>query len=243
MSKLFADEKFEKLDWISQALTPWTFSINDVLSNIPDRIELSNEVITSAIDRRKDSVPRLNNDTIYKEIMKYLPDSFKSEHAKLFTLRVDDKNIFKFEITGQPVYILRTNTIEGGTIAIVKTRSMLSDQDCKNTTKDIIARNQWYNYHNNDASLQRLNEVIDILGIKKSTRRSFYYKLTNVTNYLLEVVEQDIWQIRSVDLWVKILGWINDYVFEGYLPGLINITKLKIMTHNKQPIYSIKEEE
>jgi hypothetical protein len=57
------------------------------------------------------------------------------------------------------------------------------------------------------------------------------------------IIGEDKWLIRNGELIRKMLMWISQYLNHGNVAAMANLSKLKIMTHTKQPIYSIKEVE
>ena len=51
------------------------------------------------------------------------------------------------------------------------------------------------------------------------------------------------WNIRDIGLSNRIAKWIKLYLCDGNLAAYTNFCKLKVMTHDDDPIYSIDEEE
>ena len=71
--------------------------------------------------------------------------------------------------------------------------------------------------------------------------RSANKKMKAIFKRLNQIFAKNEWQVKDADLMVSFIKWINQYIKDGNLAALTNITKLKIMTNKNQPIYSIKE--
>ena len=67
-------------------------------------------------------------------------------------------------------------------------------------------------------------------------------KVTAIKERLIKIFETNEWRIRDMALANKVGFWIKGYISGGNLADLTNLCKLKVMTHNNMPIYSVKEE-
>ena len=57
------------------------------------------------------------------------------------------------------------------------------------------------------------------------------------------IFKNNEWRIRDTSLANKMCTWIKLYAEDGNLAAFNNFCKLKVMTHNGGPIYSIEEQE
>jgi hypothetical protein len=64
-----------------------------------------------------------------------------------------------------------------------------------------------------------------------------------LANDAKELIKSKKIDIRDVSLVEKLGKWIELYCVDGNLPALANIAKIKIMSHQNRPIYSIQEQE
>jgi hypothetical protein len=92
---------------------------------------------------------------------------------------------------------------------------------------------------------KRANEIIEIIGadtsaIRGSSRKD---KVRAILRKMEEVFSENQWNIRDISLSNKVGGWIFKYIIFGNGAGLVNLCKLKMMTHTGNPIYSIDGEE
>ena len=140
---------------------------------------------------------------------------------------------------------MKLESITGGEVCIVKTINTLSDEDLQPLMgrKGIEALGHVRDYRS-DAPLERLNEVLDILGNCQETmsNRSVRKKVIRIKERLSEIFKTNEWRIRDMGLANKVGFWIRGYIMNGNLADLTNFCKLKVMTHNNMPIYSVKEE-
>lgn len=231
MSDFFKDAKYKELDWISQAIEPWDYSLIEVVAQMPDRVEVSPSKLL-----------KLNNDYRYGSLSidRFLLE-IDQRLAKYAT--ADYKRLFKFEMAPDTTLDLRTKELSNP-IYIVKIKPTLDDLDIKEIALTRIRDLYWSVklYINSDYNaLTRANEIMDLLGITTRSK-SGNKKRRLIIEALHNIMSEDKWRIRSIELIDKMIGWIYDYINNGEIACLVNFTKLKIMTHSGQPIYSIKEE-
>ena len=93
-------------------------------------------------------------------------------------------------------------------------------------------------------SIERINEILDTLGgcTEDMKNRSARKKLHRVKGRLEEIFRTNEWRVRDMNLANNVGYWIKAYIMNGTISDLVNLTKLKVMTHSNMPIYSIKEE-
>ena len=219
----FDDNTYDNLDWLSQATMPLVFSGNKLLGEMPDHIDV--------------------------DISKISLGGYIGVSSTLKPFYVDDSSLNRL-ITN--CYAFKS---DGGTIVdpskdiyptvwVEKIKKDLSEKEILSYVRDMITPNR--NYHNND--IGRINEIMDLINYKpdphgKNLRasRSINKKMRGIYQRLQQVLIKGEWQVRDADLMISFNEWVNQYIVDGNLAALTNITKLKIMTHKNQPIYSIKE--
>jgi hypothetical protein len=87
--------------------------------------------------------------------------------------------------------------------------------------------------------------MLDLLGgcNEDIKNRSAKKKLIAIKLRLTQIFKTNEWRIRDMALSNKVGFWIAGYISTGNLACLTNLCKLKVMTHNNMPIYSVKEEQ
>jgi hypothetical protein len=218
----FDDEVYENLDWLSQATMPLVFSGNKILSDLPDKIEVNMRNVD------------LNSFLYVSEIL----HGFNIGHGSIAT-SIMECYVFKSE--GEEIDPIKDIY---PTVWLEKIKKDFSEKDIINYVRSHIIQ------HHTDkkADIGRINEILDLIDYKHTehtvnlrTSRSARKKMSGVFRRLHEIFSKNEWQVRDADLMISFVGWINQYILDGNLAALTNITKLKIMTHKNQPIYSIKE--
>lgn len=232
---VFDDVKLEQLDWMTQMTETIDSDLNELLAQLPDRTQISYKDI---MDVCSSSYINLNVSSIVQ--------NFLAEKRKF--LPWEEKNIlvncFEFEIEGELEINLETDTLSGK-IFLVKKKATLSDEDLQplmgRAGLELLSRRNL----REDASIERMNEIMDILGgcskenFKGKSKRN---KLIAIKGRLSDIFKKNEWRIRDMNLANKTCEWIFSYINTGNLASLTNLCKLKVMTHNNMPIYSVKEE-
>jgi hypothetical protein len=236
MSDFFADTKFESLDFLAQAIAPYAGSWIDAYATVPKQIPVTlddfscNQYYTSSLN-----IP---------DIAKFCMMRYGvSESAA----RVLGNRRFIVRTDNTPIKIIKRDGIVSidGELFLTKVKDDISTE----IIVEILRRESNHVMRGNitlrESNISRIKKIYDIIKnpedkkFKSSlTVTNMYYKLEHIIDML---IVNDTWQIRNVDLVVNLPKWIRDYATIGNLPSLVNLTKLKIMTHSKLPIYSIKE--
>jgi len=232
---VFADKKFESLDWISQATEPLESELNVLLGSLPDVVEIDFLTYKDYIGESWSldlNVNSIVNTLIRPKTTQSLSWDSRSELTKCFILQIEGRPIIDFE----------TATISNGCIKLVKTISSLEEVTLKNLLgKEGI--NEVYSMYVPTHGLSRANEIMELLchceeGISSRSPR---IKRKHITKRLKDIFKNNEWNIRDVELANKVGAWIADYIANGNLSALSNFCKLKVMTHKGNPIYSIEE--
>ena len=232
---VFDDKKFEQLDWMTQMTETIDSSLNELLARLPERTEIDSKTLLNQLGS---SYLTLSISSVVRELTK---NHIKSNLSYDEQQTID--NCFKFETDGEIELNAETQSVSGK-IYLVKVVPTLADEDLQGMmgAKGIeavgnLTRNCALNF-------DRLNEILDILGNCAEAMRckSGKKKVRAIQDRLRKVFSTNEWRIRDMDLSNKVGYWIWNYVQDGNLADLTNLCKLKVMTHNNMPIYSVEEE-
>lgn len=233
---VFDDKKFEQLDWMTQITETIESELNGLLARLPDRIEFD---VHKVMEHASSSRFSLQADSVVRDLIRSLPDNNR------LSWKEDSKIVkcFKFKMSPDLELDLEKGTMTG-TIALVKTVPTFSDEELQpimgNNGIQKLSRIQF----GENWPLDRMNEMLDVLGKCDDAQRNRSYrkKMARLRERLIEIFSTNEWRIRDMSLADKVGMWIADYIHTGNLAALTNLCKLKVMTHNNMPIYSIEEE-
>lgn len=236
---VFDDKKFEQLDWMTQITETIESELNGLLARLPDRIEFSSEQVGECMGSwshfsiQIDSVIR---DIIHRDLTY---DLTYDEEKKIV-------QCFKWEASPTLEYDAEIGKLTGK-IALVKAVPTLSDEELQAfmgekgvddvRSLDCGDAENW--------NLERINEILDVLGKcdDEKRNRSYRKKMRRIELRLKEIFSTNEWRIRDMELANRVGKWIVKYIEDGNLAALMNLCKLKIMTHDgNTPIYSMEEE-
>ena len=236
---MFKDKVYEEMDDISKMIEPYQYSVNEELAKFPDEIEVDANMLSGSmwgIISVRDVLRAKAKDLGLKEL------SYKAYNIAL--------DFFEFKIVNElgeeleeTKFNFRENVILDK-IVMYKKKIAYEDSDIEKMVKEALCLelDAFGGYHYFSAS--RLNEVADLFNaheaIKQRSIRKKLYKLRIHFNNLFESKKLDI---RDVGLSTRLGKWIMVYVKDGNLAALNNITRLKIMTHQNKPIYSMEEKD
>jgi hypothetical protein len=232
MSSFLKDKEWENMDWLNKAVEPYTFSLNTELAKIPSSYSLSyRDVIGLAgSSLRSLTISQVVNSLVYKL---ELPTSILNTmdmvgYNKLFEFKVEPDSVIDID---QEIIL--------GEVTLLKKIESLDDEMIRNMLPDLVLH--FMRISSNVAKSNYINEVMDILDYKEARSYSIKKKLSYFRQYMLHVYADNKWNIRNVDLAIKMLEWIKSYCENGDRCSLANLSKLKCMTHNGHPIYSMEE--
>jgi hypothetical protein len=234
---VFDDKKFEQLDWMTQITETIESELNTLLAKLPDRIEFSAERVGEYV--RESSYFSIQVDGIVRDLVTMAGGDLSwEEEAKL-------AKCFKFDGNSEVEFNAETGQLSG-TIVMVKTVPTLSDEELQ-VFMGVRGMRTVRDFDLGDAenwNLERINEILDILGTcdDEKRNRSYRKKMRRIEARLKTIFTTNEWRIRDMELADKVGVWIVKYIEYGHLPALINLSKLKIMTHSNMPIYSMEEE-
>jgi hypothetical protein len=232
---MFNDEVFDDLDDISKMVEPYIYSVNDVLSNLPDEIKINYEDVKSIlqenfiIDQRSNiffSLMRLKLAEVISDAIMYDKISY------FYKIKVDTNTTIDFE-----------NECLTGNIVIFKHKNGYDDKKLKKIVEDNIinavrcAMSSASTYQKSSAN--ELADLFDILNVKKE--RGTRGKSRLLVCGFKKILENNL-IIKDVDLSLKVAKWIRAFLCKGNLGAINNLCKLKIVSHKKHAIYSIQDE-
>jgi len=238
MKSVFSDDKFANLDWMTQITESIESSLNEILSRFPEQVELD---IYTIMNYSSGYDLSFNTENVTMKIAHDMG-------IKLEESSYDDRealaNCFRFEVEPDTIIDLKNNTITGS-VRMVKIKKVFEDDELQKTMgRRGIAELRRIHYSN--ISFNRLNEVLELVGgscLDAMKGRSAKKKIYALTNKLNEVFKNNEWRIRDTELANKVGVWLASYIKNGDLSAWTNFCKLKVMTHNNMPIYSITEEQ
>jgi hypothetical protein len=241
MTSFFEDKKFDQLDWITQITEPVESHLSTLLANLPERFELTKELV---IELHKSSLSLSSFTVSIRGILNTFSSIKQSDlsWAELLLL----ETCFKFEMSDSGVELDMGGNEMRGKIELVKTTFNFTDEQLLS-----IMGNNGINAVTNTAvgsskhTLKRADEVLVVLGIKQSAAASKRKsrKIEAIAVRLRDIFTTNEWRIRDTILADKVGFWIAEYIKNGTLVCFANLYKLKVMTHNNMPIYSMAEEQ
>lgn len=235
---IFDDKKFDQLDWVSQMTETIDSEVNTLLAQLPDRTKLDLEKVLGLADIGYFGV-RLSLRNAVQSILKAIPNrpymTWEAERTVdgCFCLEISDNFTLDFEKNEMM-----------GEVYLVKTIPTIDDETLQ---KQMGVEGLYLLRHinTNEGSIGRMNEVMELLGglEEQLKSRSMRKKLAGIRHRLQTIFEKNEWRIRDTKLANNVSKWIVEYVENGNLAAFSNFCKLKVMTHQNMPIYSIEEQE
>lgn len=231
---VFDDKKFEQLDWMTQITETIDSELNALLVKLPDRTAVKPEQIL-------ENLGTYSSLSVSSFIEPLIRQGFEGEMAWEEKQKI--YNCFKFEVD-ENLEVDATTGGMTGKVYLVKVVATLEDKDLQDMMGsrgiEALSRANW----GSEPPLVRMNEMLDLVGgCEEAMRnRSANKKMRALASRLRHIFLTNEWRIRDMVLANKVGFWLKGYIADGNLSDLTNITKLKVMTHNNMPIYSVKEE-
>lgn len=227
--KLFEDKIYTEMDWLEAACQPVKDSLNSKLASMPSEIEVQPEMFMKW--------PSPMNLDICDVLRKHIPDG--TSYKDMYLL----ESCYKFQMDGEPVLNTKDGNITGGSITLVKIKEMFDEKEVEDRLFS-TSLSEIQSMHYRGAEISCMNEMLELLGLEKTRKqRSKKEKVNAIKEEMTAIMKENRWMIRDMELSNKIGMWVRQYVERGNLAALSNFCKLKVMTHNGQPIYSIVDEE
>jgi hypothetical protein len=228
---VFDDKKFEQLDWMVQITETIEADINGLLARLPQETSFEYKDLIEHLDGYS-----LSSDTVVRALLRELGAQVTWDEENMLS------KCFRFEVTG-PGIVDVENRVLHGKVSLVKVVQTFTDEELLTIMGErglsAIGREDYPK----DA-FSRMNEILDTLGdcgeaLKGKSQNN---KINQIRRRLGKIFKENEWRIRDMSLANKIGYWIADYIKTGNLASLTNFCKVKIMTHNNMPIYSVQEE-
>jgi hypothetical protein len=231
MSSFLKDKEWENMDWLNRAVEPFTFSFNAQLAKIPTEFVLNYNFIVTIIQNDRD----IRLSSIVRDIVR--DRCGKDAVEMLENIGVD--KLFEFKLEQDTTIDLEREIIVGS-LSVRKKMESLNDDVIRELLPQLVYSKLRINSSRVEASL--INEVMDILECKEArSSSSLRKKAAALQQHVYEIYKENKWNLRNVDLAIKMLGWIASYCMNGDRHSLANMSKLKCMIHNGHPIYSMEE--
>ncbi len=237
---MFKDKVYEGMDEVTRMFEPFQFDLNDELALFPDKIEIAPSTILE--DRYWGSSFGVNINSIITATASRL----KLINIELRSTLLLRNNFFKFEVedreNGDDVRLDATTGKMSHKIFMVKNKVAFDEQMLESMRKDTILGALKSSLNRSSLNKPRFNEIADIYSADEvKSERSYRGKLNKFCDHLEKMIDENVLDIRDMNLCIKFPEWIISYVRDGNLAALNNLTRIKIMTHEKRPIYSIEE--
>ncbi len=226
---LTGEKQFEKLDWLTQTIEPFEWEGTSILAAFPDKLELSLELVIKTYIKGHGYTSILLtmlasnygiDDKALKDNMYYLDTCFNVEATD--NIRID----------------LEENYMSG-VVTLVKKKKEFTDQEI---LEILVSKMRDHIHVNSYASLNRINEIVELLGLNNKIKRSISVrnKIRAIKNYMVEKVANGEWKIKDVKLAQSIADSVSRYIEKGNIKDLDKFVRFKMMTHSGLPIYKVE---
>lgn len=231
---IFGDKKYEELDWLTQTTEPITYSVNDLLSSMPEELVFEMEdvkLIVGAYDLSITGQSAFRH-MLSKCKIKVQADDLEEIRACYKLVADNEQVLINFE----------TGEITGGSIRVKKIKECWTEEELK-AKLGVKGLQKLQNIDHSKCELGRINEILDLMGDDIGTRkRTVKSKMYDLCDAYLKIMKGNQWNIRNVDLSDRVGLWIKQYIEDGNLAAMTNFCRLKAVTHRGYPIYAIEEE-
>lgn len=235
----FRDEAYENLDEFSQMVEVVVGPQNEILANLPEKIDLNFDLIMKFKARRWAGGFELSKANI---LSRYLTIEGSSQNLS------EIEKAFEFELSEDFEIDMDTRTMIG-TLSLVKKVNQLDEREvlkfaveqaCRN-----IDRHRWPAKRLRDRAMTVLNTLDPGVGdewAKTLDSKKNYVISNKIKDVLKDVIMDNKWRVREANIIHKLGTWINDYMREKPgNTGLVNLIKIKMMLDKDLPVYSMDE--
>jgi hypothetical protein len=240
---MFRDKVYEEMDEISKMIEPYICETNEHLSMFPDKTEVTYEMLTKyALSKWGTNSVSLEN------LVEYIADSTGNNHVKRNAYNFA-RDFFEFQVEDLEEDEMFRLDLDNETMShklyVVKKKIALDDEEIEKDAFRRFERALISNLNSNKKmNKPRMNDVADLFGAYNVRKdRSWRGKLNKLHAHIKGMFDDNTLEIRNAELYEKLGHWIGLYVRNGNLAAFKNLTKIKIMTHQDKPIYSIEEEQ
>jgi hypothetical protein len=238
---IFKDPKFENLDWLTQITETIESDANDILSALPEKIQITYEKVDEILGNSWRV--QIDSDSIVRQMIRHYIDNSEKQITISFEQMSSITNCFSLEMSDEVIIDLEEKTMIGE-IFLVKNIATFDDDFLQKTMgQNGISR--YISTISFSASASRLNHVLELLGYSGADMRtkSIKTKKRQLITTLTKIFKNNEWRVRDTALADRACRWIKLYAEDGNLAAFNNFCRLKVMTHSGGPIYSIGEEE
>lgn len=211
-----------------------------IVELFPDILEIKDNLIDISahnhIFRINDIIRRFLNINKIKEEYSYKTIGDAVPYFNIEIVLDEGSDSIKLESINNK-YVLK-----GGKIFLIKNRIKDDSESLKRLGDNRIL--SYYSYSKDYKLIEgykdRIKDVFDILDCKE--RNGYRKQLMDIEAKYNKIMKDNLWNIRSVSLSNRIATYIREYIDSNNKNALCNLLKVKLMTYNNEPIYSIEEE-
>lgn len=233
------DEAYEKLDYLSQLTEIVVSPQNEILGRLPDKLELSFDLIKQVKTQSWNRA--IGYELSLQSVLTHLLHSDEYRYIN------DILPHFEFQVSEDLVLDFSENTMVG-TLEVIKLTTLIEEKKLLEIAVR-RAHDQLSSYSLTSKHLrERFITVINILEpgrgttwAQNATGKVNYIGIAEIKRILSDLILENKWRIRDVNIIEKVGQWINSYLANGNELGLMNLLKLKIMVDKDLPIYSVDE--
>jgi hypothetical protein len=237
---VFDDKKFEQLDWMTQITETIDSELNGLLARLPDQVNFTMDSLLTMCDSSNYGL----SISVSNVVRSFIKLDCEKHNLKGPSWEDEQQLIkcYKFEVS-EDLEVDFTQRKLTGSLVLFKIVQTLEDETLQGMLGSKGIGELRYADHS-PSVLSRMNEMLDLIGGCDDAlkNRSCRRKVNVISHRLNEIFKNNEWRIRDMELSNKVGRWIKEYINTGNLAALTNLCKLKVMTHNNMPIYSIEEE-
>jgi len=228
----FLDDKtWDEMDWLNKAVEPYIFSFNQDLARLPSEYVFSYRDFESFIKKSRYQIS-------LPIAVEMLCSKFDVDYSHIVEA-LDKDTLFRLDMDLGTTIDIQRGTIDGK-LSLVKLTTSLSDEQIRDMLVRLV--DHIFGYSSNGVQTRPLKEVMDIVGCQEAKKSNSTRKKWHALKmYMSNIFRENTWNIKNVDLAIKLIQWIENYCRTESRLSLANLSKLKCMVHNGHPIYSMEE--
>jgi hypothetical protein len=224
-------ERMQKEEWFNLALGEMRFSLYERLTNIDQRIDVPEHISKKSIKFPESKLFTINSKLILNWFLENygITDTIEQELIKLsFALKIHSNEYVDLRDGAPKIYLtididkMKESVIENlGLVAFNRFRFERPSIKILNVIIDVLAKNP--------------NEVKTMRKSKQGINKAIW-----VANAISLIISENKWNIKDIDLMIKLVHWFDDYMHHESIYALSMISRLKAMSHFSNPIYSVE---
>lgn len=223
-------ERIQKEEWLDFAMEEYRFSVYEKLADI-DKTLVPEELVKKYMYFHANSTAiSIRQEGIIKDLIKLygIEDHLEIEVVKhCSAIKLDTGSVIDLR---KPIKIYAHVDFDQMKSCVVEIVGLVAE-----------AHLSWRR-----PGVKRINTLIEALAknpaqIKEIRRsKSEVDKAHFLSRMVYVIISKDLFNIKSIDLMLKFVNWIADYLDHESVYALSMITKLKAMTYSGNPIYSVE---